>query len=164
VADSRRRWTLEEVRGRIEEQVIPEPNSGCLLWCGGLRQPRPGRSLIYGMIRLRGKMTSVHRVAYEIAHGPVPDGQQVLHGCDVPLCVNPAHLFLGTNADNIADKVAKDRARKRLTRDKADTIRTLVASGVSQHEISRRYGVAQSTISRIMSGERRPAGLPARQE
>ncbi len=50
-----------------------------------------------------------HRVAWALTHGPIPDGLQVLHRCDVPLCVNPDHLFLGTQLDNIADAMAKGR-------------------------------------------------------
>lgn len=50
-----------------------------------------------------------HRVAWRIVNGPIPDGMFVLHRCDVRRCVNPAHLFLGTNDDNMADKVAKGR-------------------------------------------------------
>lgn len=65
----------------------------------------------YGWFRFGEKRTptGAHRVAYVLANGPIPDGLQVLHRCDNPPCVNPTHLFLGTNGDNHADKLAKGR-------------------------------------------------------
>ena len=63
----------------------------------------------YGVVGAGGKTVRAHRVAWEVAHGPIPDGVHVLHQCDNPPCINPAHLFLGTQADNMADKVAKGR-------------------------------------------------------
>lgn len=52
-----------------------------------------------------------HRVSYEIEHGDIPKGMHVLHRCDVRPCINPLHLFLGTNSDNIADSVSKGRRK-----------------------------------------------------
>jgi hypothetical protein len=74
------------------------------------------RSDGYGMIDVGGKMVGAHRVSWEIANGPIPVGGDyhgtcVLHRCDNPLCVNPSHLFLGTNDDNTKDRDAKGRAR-----------------------------------------------------
>lgn len=162
MGDSRRKYSLHEVASIIQMRSIPEPNSGCLLWEGLLRQETRKRvKQLYGQIRLRGKMVGVHRVAFEAAYGPIPEGAEVLHQCDVTICCNPNHLFLGTNAENIADKVAKDRARKSLTIDKAREIYALAKSGLPQKQIAERFGVRQPMVSRILSGKRRPnASIP----
>lgn len=75
----------------------------CWLWQGCVN------NMGYGQITSNGKTYLVHRVAYEQLAGPIPEGVNALHRCDRPRCWNPAHLFLGTHADNVADKVAKGR-------------------------------------------------------
>jgi hypothetical protein len=64
----------------------------------------------YGFIRDEGKMRTAHRVSYEQHIGPIPQGKQVLHTCDNPKCINPAHLWVGTVKDNMQDKVRKGRS------------------------------------------------------
>lgn len=63
----------------------------------------------YGVFRWRGKARKAHRVAYAIAHGYTPPGMVVMHTCDTPACVNPDHLVLGTQRDNVRDAIAKGR-------------------------------------------------------
>jgi len=90
-----------------QTRIIPEPNSGCLLWEGATN------SAGYGQItrrRSNPRSLFVHRLAWEEAHGPVPDGMLVCHHCDVRACCNPAHMFLGTPRDNMQDKMRKGRA------------------------------------------------------
>ncbi len=88
---------------RFSAKVAPEPNTGCWLWCGS------PNSSGYGELKVCGRMLKAHRVSYELHIGEIPQGLHVCHHCDTPLCVNPSHLFVGTNADNVRDRMAKGR-------------------------------------------------------
>jgi hypothetical protein len=79
----------------------------CWQWLGG----RFGSG--YGLVYVWGKNLRAHRYSWELHNGPVPDGLRVMHNCDNRLCVNPAHLSLGTDVDNIHDMMAKGRDRTR---------------------------------------------------
>lgn len=70
---------------------------------------RPRNAFGYGRITYQGRMQVVHRLAYEVWKGPIPDGMSVLHSCDNPSCINPEHLRLGTYSDNIKDAYARGR-------------------------------------------------------
>lgn len=118
----------------------------------------------YGHISVVGKLRKAHRVAYELAVGPIPDGLVVCHTCDNPPCCNPVHLFPGTVADNNADMVAKKRhahglpgeanPRARLTWSDVEAIRALYGRGsLSQQALAERFGVSRSAIGDIVRGQ-----------
>lgn len=122
----------------------------------------------YGVVRWKGlphRHTRVHRIAWELARGPIPDGLWVLHRCDNPPCIRPDHLFLGTNADNMADMAAKGRwrppavpllgerhPRSRLTDEAVRQIRARRRAGEPLAVIARDFGIAQTTVSGIALG------------
>lgn len=85
-----------------------DKTSGCWLWTG-TRSAFGHGSFSIGRRNLKAK---AHRFSYEIHVGPIPDGLHVLHRCDNPPCVNPDHLFVGTDADNVADCIAKGRKHR----------------------------------------------------
>ena len=88
-----------------------EKGDGCWLWRGAI-----GSHGRYGQFNVVNRSRPSHRVAWELVNGPIPAGLYVLHRCDVGLCVNPAHLFLGTQKDNMADMMAKGRQWSRHRR------------------------------------------------
>jgi hypothetical protein len=126
--------------------LVNKSETGCWLWTAA--RSKSG----YGSFAGR----RAHRVAHEFALGPIPPGLHVLHTCDVPACVRPDHLWLGTHADNMADKVAKGRQRI-LFRIPDDVLRERY-----QHErvedIARDYGVSHWTVYNRLEAR----GIPRR--
>lgn len=139
---------MSTVQKRFDEKWDVDPISGCWLWSGSLD------ACGYGTFKMFTKVVKKsHRVSWELNCGPIPPGLWVLHRCDNPPCVNPAHLFLGTPNDNSQDMVAKGRASRlsKLSREAVLAIRS--ASGL-QAEIAAQFGITVSAVSRIKSGSR----------
>jgi hypothetical protein len=94
---------------KILERSMPVPFSGCWIWLGAIDGAGYGHK---GDGR-RGRTIGAHRWAWKIVNGPIPRGMSVCHRCDVPLCVNPDHLFLGSQKDNLQDMRTKGRHHQR---------------------------------------------------
>lgn len=138
----------------------------CWLWTGSFFDSGYGQFAQTAKINRRA-----HRVAYELAIGPIPDGLNVLHSCDNRPCCNPSHLFIGTQLDNMADMTAKGRQgmrghfaperrprgerhhNSRLTLADVRAIRLAYASGHrTQQSLANEYGVTRGNIGHIVRG------------
>jgi hypothetical protein len=120
----------------------------CWVWTGST--DRRG----YGKLKVKGKLVASHRYSWMLAHGDFPSVGFVLHKCDNRPCVRPDHLYTGTHADNMADMVRRERARRSSLTD--DDIRSIRGSNDMQHVIADRYGLSQSMVSRIQGRGRYP--------
>ena len=93
---------------------------------------------------------------YEICHGKIPNGLFVMHTCDVRLCINPAHLLVGTRSDNQRDAALKNRFVHKLTFEQIREIRHLYVEGFKQTQLAIMFGIGQQSVSRIVNRKQRP--------
>jgi HNH endonuclease len=148
---------------------VTESPDACWIWDGTTTQHG------YGKIRTgRGTTTGAHRFAWESKHGPIPHGLRVLHRCDNPICVNPDHLFLGTQRDNIHDMIEKRRhlhgdAHRaavslrlprgshvhgaKLTEDGVRAMRARYAQGESMRQLAAAFGIRKGTVWQVVTGK-----------
>lgn len=149
---------VESLEERFWDKVTIPKNvvSDCWLWTGYIMNT-------YGAIRITvnsiGITTGAHRMSYELATGINPVSQHILHSCDNRQCVNPHHLSLGTNLDNINDKIAKGRQpngvlikQSKLSEDQVREIRAkYVAGHTNKSALSREYGISRLNIANIIN-------------
>lgn len=150
---------------RFTDKYIPVTESGCWLWIGATFKGG------YGQIKHGDKRISAHRVSWELSNGEVPDGLQVCHHCDVTCCVNPGHLFVGTNSDNQRDAYSKGRQKRfhdrklaapyqryiptghiRLT--ERDVLEIISSDGTVK-SIAEKYHVSPTHVGELRSGKSR---------
>lgn len=150
-------FTKKDASARFDAMTSPEPNTGCLLWTGGVTETGG-----YGKFTLDGNGGTVlaHRWAWERVHGPVPPRMVVRHlRCNQPSCVNVAHLAVGTHAENSADMTSQGRQARgekchtaKLTAEMVLAIRGAWNSGtVTQRQLAEAFGVNGPSISHIVN-------------
>jgi hypothetical protein len=140
--------------GIIEDNSMPEPNSGCWLWTGAINGGG------YGALRIGNKQWHAHRLSYVMAHGEPPALQPVIrHLCNNPSCVNPDHLAAGTTLDNAQDRVAAGTQVRGSQQHNAKLTEAWIPEIIAQHRagatergLARQYGVSQRTITFVLQG------------
>lgn len=145
-------WRKVNYKGPIH----PVLGTRCWLWKGTIRNGG------YGQYKFNGKSERAHRVAWFLTYGKWPE-LSLLHQCDTPACINPAHTFEGTQADNIADRVSKRRSavgehngRSKLTLAEVCMIKRECSIGkLTKKSLAAKYKVHRDTISRISLGKSR---------
>ncbi len=143
---------------RFHDKIMVDHNSGCWLWTAALKETG------YGVIGLGGRELGIekaHRVAYCLYKGPIPEGGNVLHSCDVPSCVNPDHLRIGTLSDNMQDCVKRGRNFRPDNRGERSSSAILNTQQVLDirrrarpaRSYAEQYGVKKRTIYAIWRGD-----------
>src|ERR1700688_660605 len=147
-------WRKSQFTARFWMKVKKRKN-GCWLWFGSI-------SGGYGTVRVPDfGVEHAHRVSWRLVHGKIPAGMLVCHTCDVPGCVNPDHLFLGTGKDNADDRDKKGRriaprgenvATSKLTEREVCLIKEMRTRGIKQADLASRFHTCQTNISSIVRG------------
>ncbi len=136
---------------KIGQEQYAEDKNGCWIWQWSMVNTG------YGKMWDGSKLVLAHRWYYEQKYGPIPEGKYLCHTCDVRACVNPDHVFVGTQKDNVQDMIKKGRDNnpRKLSDSDVRKIRKRLSSGESQTSISRSYDITQSTVSAINTRSKR---------
>lgn len=146
------RWTQTPKERLISK--IERLESGCWKWLGSKNKKG------YGMMVYKGRIHASHRVSWQEYNGPIPDGMLICHKCDNPSCVNPDHLFVGSNQDNMDDMKEKGRHWHKTPRGEQnknskltwDQVREIRASEhLTVRELANKYGVTDVTIYYVLN-------------
>lgn len=162
-AAKRRVYARSDVAVRFWARVDNRGNENCWPFLGAHTTDGYGHFQVGSRRDGSRRMVYAHRLAWELTHGKIPQGQLACHKCDQPSCCNPSHLFLGSSADNVADMDAKGRrvatamkgerhGRAKLTDDDVRNIRR-IAGHESRRSTSIRFGVTEKTIGSIQRGD-----------
>ena len=135
------------MEARFLKHVDKNGENGCWLWTASTQMG-------YGIFGVDGSSKLTHRIAYELWKEAIPDGLCIRHKCDIPACVNPAHLEVGTHQDNMDDMTRAGRQARgekhgnaKLTKEQVFDIRS--RKGQTQRELAKEFGVSNQTISFI---------------
>jgi len=137
---------------RFWENIIKRGPNDCWRWLGSITQGG------YGRITIQGKTYNVNRLSYYLDKGEDPGDCYVCHTCDTPSCVNPAHLWLGSQSDNMQDCSHKRRiakgSRHGISKLTEVEVKEILESKETHQSIADTYGVSRSNIGLIKSGKR----------
>jgi len=142
-----RRNTLSDAARLLRARSQRGPN-GCLEWCGSRD------SWGYGLINVNGKKCiKTHRLAWALLHGPIPRGLLVCHSCDNPACIEPSHLWLGTDKENTRDSIKKGRFHSKLKdKEVLSILKRYTGARCQQRDLAKEYGVSIQTINDLLHG------------
>lgn len=166
-------YIITPLRDRLEKYIERIPMAGCWLWVGAIKKSstRIADKHDYGTVSPGGafpdehRCIPAHRASWLVHRSPIPEGMHVLHRCDVKLCVNPDHLFLGTHQENMADAARKGRMNHpgkahhgeenpgaKLNETAVKAMRQLRAAGWQYYDLSVAFGVSYKQAYFICSG------------
>ena len=142
-------WNQVDVNGPVAVLI----GTPCWLWVGSTRCRG------YGQFSISGRQLYCHRISWMLEYGDIPAGLHVCHSCDVPLCVRPSHLFLGTVQDNMADRDAKGRGLRgenngasKLTATQVRELRRLQSRGSTYKQLAARFSISAAQAHNIANG------------